>query len=149
MGDWEFGEFEVPDSVYDVFGAHAQQGAEKEQQWWATHKRYQEEHPELAVRFQRAVLDGELPEGWQDCLPKVQEHDKAFASRQHSQACLNAMCPRLPELIGGSADLAPSNLTLMKGTHDFLPGSFDGRNMHFGVREFGMAAICNGMSLHA
>jgi transketolase len=145
---WEFGEFEVPDSVYDVFRAHAQQGAEKEQQWWATYQRYQDKHPELAAQFQRAVLDGELPEGWQDCLPEVQEHDKAFASRQHSHTCLNAMCPVLPELIGGSADLGPSNLTLMKATSDFKPGSFEGRNMRFGVREFGMAAICNAMSLH-
>jgi transketolase len=145
---WEFGEFEVPDSVYDVFRAHAQQGAEKEQQWWATYRQYQDAHPKLAAQFQRAVLDAELPNGWQDCLPEVQEHDKAFASRQHSHACLNAMCPVLPELIGGSADLGPSNLTLMKATNDFMPGSFDGRNMRFGVREFGMAAICNAMSLH-
>jgi transketolase len=145
---WEFGEFEVPDSVYDVFRSHAQQGAEKELQWWATYREYTAKHPDLAAQFQRSVLDCELPEGWQDCLPEVQEQDKAFASRQHSHACLNALCPALPELIGGSADLGPSNLTLMKATKDFMPGSFDGRNMRFGVREFGMAAICNAMSLH-
>jgi transketolase len=145
---WEFGEFEVPDSVYDVFRSHAQEGAEKEMQWWATYKQYGEKKPELAAQFQRAVLDGDLPESWKGCLPEVQEEDKAFASRQHSHACLQALCPVLPELIGGSADLGPSNLTLMKATKDFAPGSFEGRNMRFGVREFGMAAICNAMSLH-
>jgi transketolase len=145
---WEGGEFEVPDSVRDVFRAHAQQGAEKEQQWWALYESYKKAQPELAIQFQRAVLDKTLPEDWHACLPEVAEGDKALASRQHSHACLNALCPVLPELIGGSADLGPSNLTLMKATKDFAPASFEGRNMRFGVREFGMAAVCNAMSLH-
>jgi transketolase len=145
---WERGEFEVPDSVYDIFRAHAQQGSEKEQQWWATLAKYKDCEPEKAAVFQRAVLDRNLPENWQSCLPVVTEQDKALASRQHSHTCLNAMCPVLPELIGGSADLGPSNLTLMKEAKDFAPQSFEGRNMRFGVREFGMAAICNAMSLH-
>jgi len=145
---WELGEFEVPESVYDVFRSHSQQGAEKEQRWWAMFAKYKDCNPDKGTLFERAVLNKALPDNWESCLPVVLEQDKALASRQHSQTCLNAMCPVLPELIGGSADLAPSNLTLMKGAKDFTHQSFDGRNMHFGVREFGMAAICNAMSLH-
>lgn len=145
---WEFGEFEVPDSVYDVFRSHSQQGSEKEQHWWALLAKYKDTEPEKGALFQRAVLEKKLPEDWESCLPLVQEQDKALATRQHSQACLNAMCPVLPELIGGSADLGPSNLTVMKAAKDLTPQSYGGRNMRFGVREFGMAAICNGMSLH-
>jgi transketolase len=146
--NWEHGEFEVPDMVYDVFRAHAQQGAEREQQWRAMWTEYRKEHPELAEQFQRSVLDRALPESWSESLPVADEKDKALASRQHSQACLNSMCNMLPELIGGSADLGPSNLTVMKSAADFAPGSYHGRNLRFGVREFGMAAICNAMSLH-
>lgn len=146
--NWEYKEFEVPDMVYDVFRAHAQQGAEAEQQWLATWTEYRKQHPQLAEQFQRSVLDRVLPEDWHACLPAVGEDDKALATRQHSQACLNSMCNVLPELIGGSADLGPSNLTVMKSAADFAPGSYHGRNVRFGVREFGMAAICNAMSLH-
>merc|ERR1711998_264061 len=145
---WELGEFQVPESVYDVFQSHSQQGTEKEQQWWAMFAKYKDCNPDNGSLFERAVLEKRLPENWESCLPVVQEQDKALASRQHSQSCLNAMCSVLPELIGGSADLAPSNLTLMKAAKDFTPQSFEGRNMRFGVREFGMAAICNAMSLH-
>jgi len=145
---WEYGEFEVPDLVYDVFRAHAQQGAEREQQWWGQFSDYKKQHPDMAAQFQRSVLDLELPTDWHKCLPAVLEQDKALASRQHSQVCLNSLCDVVPELIGGSADLGPSNLTVMKSAKEFGPGSYGGRNMHFGVREFGMAAICNAMSLH-
>jgi len=146
--DWEYGEFEVPDMVYDVFRSHAQQGAEQEQQWWASWTDYKQQNPKLAEQFQRSVLDGSLPEDWHLTLPIAGEQDKALASRQHSQLCLNSMCSAVPELIGGSADLGPSNLTALKSEADFSPGSYHGRNIHFGVREFGMAAICNAMSLH-
>lgn len=145
---WEHGEFEVPDMVYDVFRSHAQQGAEQEQQWWATWTAYQQQNPIMAQQFKRSVLDSSLPVDWQTSLPVVGEQDKPLASRQHSQVCLNSICSALPELIGGSADLGPSNLTVMKSEDDFSPGSYHGRNIHFGVREFGMAAICNAMSLH-
>jgi len=134
--------------VYDVFRAHAQQGAEREQQWWGQLSDYKKQHPDLAAQFQRSVLDHELPVDWHKCLPAVLEQDKALASRQHSQVCLNSLCDVVPELIGGSADLGPSNLTVMKAAKEFGPGSYGGRNMHFGVREFGMAAMCNAMSLH-
>merc|ERR1712038_1292974 len=70
------------------------------------------------------------------------------ATRLHSQDCLNALANVMPELVGGSADLAPSNMTLMKCTGDFLKGSYEGRNFRFGIREFGMGAVCNAVSLH-
>jgi len=145
---WQHGEFEVPDAVYDVYKAHAQRGCKKEAEWNATWSAYQKSNPELAAQFQRVVLDRELPEGWTECLPKVKADDKALASRQHSQACINALGAVMPELMGGAADLAPSCLTVIKGAETFAPGSRAGRNMCFGVREFGMAAICNAMSLH-
>merc|ERR1712176_1229885 len=74
--------------------------------------------------------------------------DKGKATRLHSQDCLNALANVMPELVGGSADLAPSNMTLMKCTGDFLKESYEGRNFRFGIREFGMGAICNALSLH-
>merc|ERR1712066_1053609 len=89
-----------------------------------------------------------LPEGWVEVLPKSSPEDKGKATRLWSQDCLNAIANTCPELIGGSADLAPSNMTLMKCTGDFLKGSYEGRNFRFGIREFGMGAVCNAVSLH-
>merc|ERR1719456_1961112 len=83
-----------------------------------------------------------------DALPKSTPDDAGKATRIHSQECLNALAVNLPELIGGSADLAPSNMTLMKCSGDFLKDSYEGRNMRFGIREFGMGAVCNAVSLH-
>jgi transketolase len=145
---WKYGEFEIPDSVYDVFKAHAAEGEKKQEAWNKVWSEYQEKEPELAKQFQRVALDKTLPEGWEDCLPKVAEGDNAKATRLWSQDCLNALASTLPDLIGGSADLAPSNMTLMKCTGDFLKDSYEGRNMRFGIREFGMGAVCNAMSLH-
>jgi len=144
---WKYGEFEVPDSVYDAFKANADAGAKKQEEWNKMYEEYKEKHPELAAQFQRCVLDRKLPEGWESCLPVLTEEDKGKATRLHSQDCLNAIADTLPELIGGSADLAPSNMTLMKCTGDFLKGSYEGRNMRFGIREFGMGAVCNAVSL--
>merc|ERR1712060_438153 len=109
---------------------------------------YQEKEPQLAKQFQRAVLDRSLPEGWVEALPKATAEDKGKATRLHSQDCLNALANVMPEPVGGSADLAPSNMTLMKCTWDFLKDSYEGRNMRFGIREFGMGAVCNAAALH-
>merc|ERR1719333_1854844 len=145
---WKYGEFEVPDSVYDTFKAHAAKGATAEKEWNAVWEEYQKKEPELAAQFQRAVIDRKLPENWSDALPKLTEEDKGKATRLHSQDCLNALANVMPELVGGSADLAPSNMTLMKCTGDFLKESYEGRNMRFGIREFGMGAVANAVSLH-
>jgi len=145
---WKYGEFEVPDSVYDVYRAHASEGAKKEEEWNAMWAKYQKEEPELAAQFKRAAMDRTLPEGWADVLPSATPDDNGKATRIHSQECLNAIANVLPEFLGGSADLAPSNMTLMKCTGDFLKESYEGRNMRFGIREFGMGAVCNAISLH-
>merc|ERR1719189_2352607 len=144
---WKYGEFEVPDSVYDVFRKHAAEGARTQEAWKTMWAEYQKKEPELAAQFKRAVLDRKLPEGWADALPKLTPEDNGKATRLHSQDCLNAIANVLPEFMGGSADLAPSNMTLMKCTGDFLKESYDGRNMRFGIREFGMGAVANALSM--
>merc|ERR1711920_346409 len=137
----------VPPHVYDVYRAHAAEGSKHQQEWNEVWSEYQEKEPELARQFQRAVIDKELPEGWAEALPKSTPEDKGKATRLWSGDCLNALAEKLPELMGGSADLAPSNMTLMKCTGDFLKGSYEGRNMRFGIREFGMGAVANAISL--
>jgi len=146
--NWPYGEFEVPQAAYDVYRKHAAAGAEKEAAWLKMWEDYKQKEPALAAQFQRTVLDNKLPEGWEKALPHYSASEKGKATRINSQECLNALAPIMPELIGGSADLAPSNMTLMKCTGDFLKGQYENRNMRFGIREFGMAAIANAMSLH-
>ncbi|MCL6106534.1 MAG: transketolase [Actinobacteria bacterium] len=111
--------------------------------WESRFAAYAEEHPELAAAFE-AAIDRELPDGWDADLPVFKPGDKPVATRSASGKCINALAPRLPQMIGGSADLAPSTKTLIDGAGDFEPGSA-GRNLHFGVREHGMGAIVNGM----
>ena len=95
------------------------------------------------------LVSGELPANWTDSIPKFTSDDKALATRSHSQTMLNVLAPVVPGLIGGSADLAPSNLTLMKMFGDFQKGQYAERNLRFGVREHAMGAICNGIALYA
>jgi len=145
---WNYGEFEVPQSVYDAFKTNTAEGAKKQEAWKAMWAEYQSKEPELAKQFQRVAIDRKLPEGWSSCLPICTPDDKGKATRLWSQDCLNAIASTLPELVGGSADLAPSNMTLMKCSGDFLKGSYEGRNFRFGIREFGMGAVCNAVALH-
>merc|ERR1719356_796534 len=128
---WQYGEFEVPPHVYDVYRAHAAEGAKKQEEWHGFWAEYQEKEPELAKQFQRIIIDKTLPEGWVDALPKSPPENMGKATRLWSGDCLNALAEKLPELIGGSADLAPSNMTLMKCSGDFLKDSYEGRNMRF------------------
>ncbi len=107
---------------------------------------YQAQHPELAAQVTQ-MLAGELPEGWDKDIPTFEADAKGFASRVSSGKVLNAVAKNVPWLIGGSADLAPSTMTLLADENDFAPDSYDGRNMHFGIREHGMAATLNGMAL--
>ena len=111
-------------------------------------RNYKSEYPELAERFLVDLL-GMLPENWDDGLNRlVGSHDSPIATRAVSGEALHAITPALPRLIGGSADLAESNNTEVDGRGSFSPEMLDGRNLHFGVREHGMGAICNGMALH-
>ncbi len=146
--NWTFEEdFHVPAEVYDHFNkVIVENGKSKEKEWTELLTQYKNEFPELGKQFESAIRN-ELPEGWSKDLP-VYEEGKGLASRASSGESLNAIAKNLPTLFGGSADLAGSNKTLIKGTSDFLPGSYDGRNIWFGVREFAMGAALNGMALH-
>ena len=144
---WEYGPFEVPQEAYDHWRQALERGAASEAAWNTTLADYRSQFPTEAALFER-MLRGELPEGWDRDLPTYTAADKGLATRQHSQNCLNAIAPHLPELIGGSADLTHSNLTDIKGEKGFQKGAEANRYLHFGVREHAMAAILNGLAYH-
>ncbi|HEV2538409.1 MAG TPA: transketolase [Frateuria sp.] len=150
---WKYPPFEIPAEIYAGWDAKAA-GAKREQEWNALLDAYAKAHPELAAEFKRR-LAGELPADWADkaqaYIAKMQSEGPEVASRKASQMALDAFGPLLPELIGGSADLAGSNLTKWKGSKDAGNGnSSDGQGnyVYYGVREFGMTAIANGLALH-
>ncbi len=137
--------FHVPDDVLAHFRQAVDRGAEAEQAWDAKFAAYEAEYPAEAAEFKR-IMAGQLPEGWKEALMPVCE--KQDSTRNLSKFCLNALAPVMPELLGGSADLAHSNMTLMAGLPDFQASSYEGRNFRFGVREHAMGGIANGMALH-
>jgi len=147
---WNYPAFEIPDHVYAGWDAKSR-GSETEQAWNELFSSYRESYPELAAEFSRR-MSGDLPDNWQQetdkAIAQLQEKGATVATRKASQIALDAFGPLLPELIGGSADLAGSNNTIWKQSVDVLDDSADGNYVYFGVREFGMAAICNGLSLH-
>ncbi|WP_013321191.1 transketolase [Gloeothece verrucosa] len=144
---WEYGPFEVPEDALKRFRKAVDRGAQYEQEWNNLFSEYKSKYPEEAALLERMV-SGKLPEGWEKALPVYAPGSKADATRNQSGATLNAIATVLPELIGGSADLAPSNKTLLKCSKDFQKGKYENRNIRFGVREHGMGAICNGIALH-
>jgi len=146
--NWTFDQdFHVPEEVYEQFRKHvAEKGAKTEQEWNDLFSQYKDKHPELASQLELAI-NGSLPEGWDKDIP-VYEEGKSLASRASSGEALNAIAKNLPFFIGGSADLAGSNKTTIKGGGDYSPEAFDGKNIWFGVREFAMGAALNGMALH-
>ncbi len=145
---WTFEEdFHVPQEVYDNFkNLIVENGVKKEKEWNDLFAQYKNEYPELANQLE-AALRNELPEGWDKDIP-VYSEGKALASRASSGEALNGIAKNLPIFIGGSADLAGSNKTMIKGTGDYAPGSYENRNIWFGVREFAMGAAMNGIALH-
>lgn len=145
---WTFEEdFHVPNEVYDRFNETiVDPGVRKEQQWQELFAEYKKAYPELAEQLDRAIK-GELPENWDQAIP-VYEEGKSLASRASSGEVLNVIAKHVPTFIGGSADLAGSNNTMIKEEKDFTPEHYDGRNVWFGVREFAMGAAMNGMALH-
>ncbi|MEA4812082.1 MAG: transketolase [Anaerolineaceae bacterium] len=139
--------FYAPEDVLASF-RQAVQGGEKAQNVWVeTLAGYAKTYPELAAEFQRRISQ-ELPADWDKKLPTFPADEKGMATRVASHKSINALAKVLPELMGGSADLAPSNNTWMEGYPAFSAQEPTGRNIHFGVRELGMAAICNGMLVH-
>jgi transketolase len=139
--------FFVPDGVLEHFRQAVERGQAWESEWQEKMARYQDEFPDLARELKRR-MEGELTEGWDQDLPEFPADPKGMATRVASGKVLNALANRLPELIGGSADLAPSTKTIISGSPAFQAGSPEGRNFHFGVREHGMGATVNGMALH-
>lgn len=144
---WDYEPFEVPADALAHWRKAIDRGAAAEAEWNQTWETYKSKYADDAAEFER-MISGTLPEGWEQSLPTYSPEDKALATRQTSEKTLNAIAPALPELIGGSADLTHSNLTYLKCSTDFQKGAYAGRNLRFGVREHGMAAICNGIALH-
>ncbi|WP_313306751.1 transketolase, partial [Stutzerimonas balearica] len=147
---WNYGPFEIPAEIYAEWDAK-QKGADAENEWNKRFAAYETEFPALAAEFKRRMA-GELPadfaEKASEFIREVANKGETIASRKASQNCLNAFGPLLPELLGGSADLAGSNLTLWKGCKPVVQEDASGNYMYYGVREFGMAAIMNGVALH-
>ncbi|MFF2481834.1 transketolase [Paenibacillus sp. NPDC058071] len=139
--------FHVPNEVSAHFGEVKQKGEKANEEWNALFAAYKQANPELAKQFELAIA-GDLPEGWDADLPVYSTEDKALSTRVASGNALNGLAKNIPYLAGGSADLESSTMTHLKGLTQFKPGSYDGRNIYFGVREFGMAAAMNGISLH-
>lgn len=137
--------FLVPDEVRDHFHQVSEKGEMAQKLWDELFADYKKKHPDLAAAWKK-MWRAELPEGWRDSLPDLS--GQSIATRAASGKVINALAPVLPRLLGGSADLAPSNNTLIDGEGTFSRENREGRNFHFGVREHGMAAIANGMSLH-
>nr|CAD1821689.1 unnamed protein product [Ananas comosus var. bracteatus] len=127
---------------------HIPQGAALEAEWNAKFAEYEKKYKEDAAVL-KSIISGELPAGWADALPKYTPESPADATRNLSQQCLNALAKVLPGLLGGSADLASSNMTLLKMYGNFQKDTPEERNVRFGVREHGMGAICNGIALHS
>ncbi|HHL40367.1 MAG TPA: transketolase [Deltaproteobacteria bacterium] len=145
LGWPEESDFYVPDEARRVFEAAARRGSSLAADWRALFERYRRDFPGEAAELE-ALMAGRLPGAWEDRLPAFKPSDGPMATRSASGRCLNAMAGEAPFLVGGSADLGPSNNTFLKGFESFAPGA-SGRNIHFGVREHAMGAVMNGMAL--
>lgn len=147
---WPHPAFEVPADIYEGWDAR-EIGAKAESDWNDRFENYRSEYPELAAEFERRMI-GELPRDWAEksgaFIAKVNEKAETIATRKASQNALNGFGPLLPEIMGGSADLAGSNLTLWSGCKDVNAEGHNGNYVYYGVREFGMSAIMNGIALH-
>ena len=153
--------FYVPDEALDHMRQAIDRGKALQDAWHARFEEYRQEYPDLAAEL-KGMMAGELPEGWDTHIPEFEPDAKGMRTRRASKRVINAIAPRLPGLVGGAADLAPSTYTLMEGLGDFeSPAasgdhqgsagggwSYAGRNLHFGVREHAMGTILNGMAEH-
>ena len=147
---WHHAPFEIPGDITNLWDAKAK-GHKSQSQWANSFAEYQVTFPDLAQEFERR-MSGRLPDNFESMadayIAECQEKMEKVASRKASQNCLNAYGPLLPELLGGSADLAGSNLTIWSGSRDINNDSCDGNYIYYGVREFGMSAMMNGIALH-
>lgn len=138
--------FLIPGEVLEFFRDAVEQGEVREKEWQAKLATYRQAHPQLADELQR-ILEGTLPEGWDTDLPVFPADEKGMATRVSSGKVINAIAEKLPDLIGGSADLHPSTMTFIDSAPDFQAATPNGRSIHFGVREHAMGGIVNGMNL--
>lgn len=149
--DWQYEPFTIPNAIYEAWDAKAR-GTQKEEAWQALLGRYREAHPELAQELERR-WQGNWVENSQSKLDalirEIENKKENIATRQASKMVLDGLYPFIPELIGGSADLSDSNLTHSRYSKAVLPGQFQGNYIHYGVREFGMSAIMNGIALYS
>jgi transketolase len=148
--DWPYAPFEVPELISQAWDSRAR-GAVVERDWQQLMAGYRSHYPEQAAEFERRIA-GELPANWAALaaaeIARIGANDKALATRKDSQVALNAFAPLLPEMVGGSADLAGSNLTMHDGSVPVTRDDASGNYIYYGVREFAMAAMMNGLSLH-
>jgi transketolase len=138
--------FYIPEEALAHYREVVERGARQEQEWNALVEHYEQAHADLGGAW-RTTMSGELPEGWEDKLPSF-ENAKPVATRAASGEVINALAPHMPMLIGGSADLGPSTNTDIKDGGSFQAGSYEGRTLHFGVREHAMGATLTGISLN-
>ncbi|MEO8446620.1 MAG: transketolase [bacterium] len=138
--------FYVPEEVLKYFNEAGDKGKPKEENWNSIFSDYKKEFPELAEEYEE-LMKGNFKKGWIDSIPSFDPKDGAMATRSASGKTINAIAEYFPFLIGGSADLEPSTDTFIKGMGNFQPGSYDGRNLHFGVREHSMGSVLNGINL--
>ena len=139
--------FNVPREALEHFRAFAERGAARQAAWESRFRAYAKKHPGPAAEFQR-LMQRQLPEGWDRDLPAFRSDQGPLATRVACGKVINALAPHLPELMGGTADVAPSTHTNIDGGGAFQPGNRAGRNLYFGVREHAMGAILNGLALH-
>ncbi|MBN1286494.1 MAG: transketolase [Anaerolineae bacterium] len=144
---WPAEDFYVPDAAFELFRAAVDAGAKAEAEWQKRFDAYAAAYPDLAAEF-KTFFGGELPGGWEEAIPVFKPESGAAATRNTSGVVLNALAPKLPHLIGGDADLAPSTKTLLKGFDEQQPATPGGRNLRFGVREHAMGGIVNGIAYH-
>ena len=147
---WKYGDFEIPEDIYSAWNAQ-QKGQQAEQDWNTRFAAYSDAYPELAAEFKRRTNE-ELPANWDEkssaYIKQLQNAPTYIATRKASQNCIEEFAKLLPEMLGGSADLAPSNLTMWSGTKAISAEDASGNYLHYGVREFAMSAIINGIALH-
>ena len=139
--------FYIPDEALARWRASGRREADWQAEWEQRYQTYTRTFPGAARELERR-LSGALPTGWESALPAFTAKDGSVATRDASAKVLNAIAPRIPELMGGAADLAPSTKTLIEKSDDFAAGRYTARNLHFGIREHGMGAVLNGMAVH-
>ena len=146
--EWPYSEtFTVPGEVSEHLGQAKERGRRQQEEWQDTVARYREDYADEARQLD-AALSGELAPGWNGGMAGLFDDGKAVSTREASGRVMNAIAGAVPNLIGGSADLSPSTLTILNDEGHIGPGNFDGRNLHFGVREHAMGAVCNGIAVH-